>query len=159
MVTYHRPAFALMHIELSGKDDAALTILLFRMLEKELAFDQRRWPRMTGLPRMQLFVDAGRVSRHGLMFESWIRFLVQYRQRFHRIHILADNPVSRLAAEIICHLSNAESILCIYDDTDSFDRRMDSLLANRMTTQRYRRDTVQRIQAHLQTLQRTLQRP
>lgn len=149
VVSYHRPAFGLMHIELSGREDAALTVLFFRVLEKELAFEQRRWPRSTSPPRLELFVDASRVSRHGLMFESWIRFLVQHRQRLHHIHIFADNPVSRLSVEIIRHLASAESLIVLYEDAESFCQCMQSVPANPVPKTRFLLETIRRLRTYI----------
>lgn len=126
VVTYHRPLFGVMIIELTGNENAALTNLFFSLLQKELAYEQRRWPRSANGPEIQLFVDAERVTRHGLMFEAWIRFLIQHRQRLSGIHILAVNRVSQLSVKIIRHLSGSERLIQLYDNPQEFREALQS---------------------------------
>lgn len=149
VVTYHRPAYGWVHIGLSGREDGALTSVFFGLLEKEFAFDQRRWPRNPSQPDLELFVDANRVSRHGLMFESWIRFLVEHRQRLRQIHILATNPVSRLSVEIIQHLSGADALIRLHDDAEVFNRLLREMPSNAKPRTRYLDDTVRRIRGYM----------
>lgn len=119
-VTYQRPAFGLAKVELSGKEDPQLTQLFFTLLQAELSFDQRRQPRSASAPAIDLFVDAERVTGHGLMFKSWIQFLLKHRQRLNSIHILAVNQVSQLSVEIIRHLSGTDHLIFLYETSTEF---------------------------------------
>lgn len=121
VITYQRPAFDVMLIALSGHEDPYLSKLFFKLLDKELEFDQRRFPRGDRPVRIELFVDARRVTRHGLMFEAWIHFLLQRRKQLNHIHVLAVNKVSQLSVEIIRHLSDTGTLIKLYEEPEAFD--------------------------------------
>lgn len=148
-LTFHRPVFNLMQIELTGREDATLSRLFFDLLDKELAFDQRRAPRMPALPKIEMFVDAQRVTRHGLMFESWIQFLLAHRHQLRHIHILATNKVSQLSVEIMQHLSDTGTLVRLYDLPDSFAAALHGIAPPSATPIRHLHKTIDRLSNYL----------
>lgn len=152
VITYQRPAFDVILIALSGHEDPYLSKLFFKLLDKELQFDQRRFPRGDRPVRIELFVDARRVTRHGMMFEAWIHFLLQRQHQLNHIHVLAVNKVSQLSVEIIRHLSDTGSLIKLYELPEDFDAAMNTiprLAAPRPQAQ----PTIERIKRTLHSVQ------
>lgn len=150
-VTYRRPQFNAILIELSGIETQHISKLFFDLLDKELAYDQRQRPRAAVGPSVSLFVDAGQVMQHGMMFEAWIRFLILRGQKINEIHILTSNRVTQLSAEIISHLSGISSRIHLHETKTSFDARMaeyvpPSIPAAQLQT------TISRLRQHLKAL-------
>lgn len=150
VLTFERPVFNLMHIELTGREDAALSRLFFDLLDKELAFDQRRAHRLPAPPRIEMFVDAQRVTRHGLMFDAWVQFLLKHRYRLRHIHILATNKVSQLSVEIMQHLSDTGSVVRLYSKHGSFSAAMGAVAPASRPPTRHLHKTIDRLSDYLQ---------
>lgn len=127
-ITYERPRFNVILVKLAGKEQSEMGRLFFALLARELAHEQRRWRREGQGDSIHLFVDARRVSRHGLMFESWIRFLLESEHRLRRIHILATNKTIALSVQIIQHLSDTGKLVQLYETAGCFDAAQRALL-------------------------------
>lgn len=152
VITYQRPAFDVMLIALSGHEDPYLSRLFFELLDKELDYDQRRLPRGDRPVRIELFVDARRVTRHGLMFEAWIHFLLQRRHQLNHIHVLAVNKVSQLSVEIIRHLSDTGTLIKLYEEPETFDDARKAFFLP-SSPRRHSQSTTERMKRYLQSLQ------
>lgn len=149
-LTFQRPIFNLMQIELTGREDAALNHLFFGLLEKELAFDRRHAPRMPAPCGIEMFVDAQHVTRHGLMFEAWIQFLLAHRHQLRHIHILATNRVSQLSVEIMQHLSDTGDLVRLYDLPDAFAAALHAVAPASRSPIRQLHKTIDRLSNYLQ---------
>lgn len=152
VITYQRPAFDVMLIALSGHEDPNLSKLFFELLDKELDYDQRRRPRGDQPVRIELFVDARRVTRHGLMFEAWIRLLLQRRHQLNHIHVLAVNKVIQLSVEIIRHLSDTGTLIKLYEEPETFAAAREAFFCA-VAPRRHVEGTIDRMKRYLDSLQ------
>ncbi|MGN6702375.1 MAG: hypothetical protein ACTHKB_05365 [Burkholderiaceae bacterium] len=133
VITYERPHYNLIRVRFTGEEQPEMGRLFFTLLDLELGYDQRCRHRDGDGPTVHLFVDAKRVSQHGLMFESWIQFLLERELPLRHIHILAVNKTIALSVQIIQHLSDTGTLVRLYDTPACFHAAERTMLSMQKT--------------------------